>query len=89
MKKKEHGYLLVNLLEKILERSPLGSVIVRNVFVLDLRDILTISMEELKKKSILNALINLKQVASCFFRQSFKSIHSFSDGIKSMSRHVY
>ena len=49
MKKKEHGYLLVNLLEKILERSPLGSVIVRNVFVLDLRDILTISMEELKK----------------------------------------
>ena len=38
--KKECGYLLVNLVEKIIERLPLGSVIVRNPSVLDPRDIL-------------------------------------------------
>ena len=60
--KKEFGYLLVNLVEKILERSPLGSVIVRNASVLDPRDILKISTEEAEKKmkSILNHLKNLK-----------------------------
>ena len=89
--KKECGYLLVNLVEKILERSPVGSVIVRNASVLDPRDILKISMEEAEKKmkSILNHLKNLKQVGPVFFRQSFKSTHWFSDGIKCMSRHVY
>ena len=66
--KKESGYLLVNLVEKILERSPLGSVIVCNAYVLDPRDILMISTEEAEKKmkSILNHLINLKQVAPVF-----------------------
>ena len=83
------GYLLVNLVEKILERSPLGSVI-RNASVLDPRDILMISTEEAEKKmkSILNHLINLKQVGPVF---SDKALSQFTDflTIKSMSRHVY
>ena len=66
--KKECGYLLVNLVEKILQRSPLGSVIVCNASVLDPRDILMISTEEAEKKMklILNPLINLKPVAPIF-----------------------
>ena len=44
--KKECGYLLVNLVEKILQQSPLGSVIVCNASVLDPRDILMISTED-------------------------------------------
>ena len=66
--KNECGYLLVNLVERMLERSPLGSVIVCNASVLDLRDILVISTEEAEKKMklILNHLINLKQVAPVF-----------------------
>ena len=71
--KKVCGYLLVNLVEKILERSPLGSVIVRNASVLDPRDILMISTEEVEKemKLILNHLINLKQVAPVFSRHVY------------------
>ena len=45
--------LLVNLVENILERSSLGSVIVSNASVLDPRDILMILMistEEVKKE---------------------------------------
>ena len=66
--KKECGYLLVNLVEKILQQSPLGSVIVCNASVLDPRDILMISTEEAEKKMklILNPLINLKLVAPIF-----------------------
>ena len=66
--KKECGYLLVNLVEKILQRSPLGSVIVCNASVLDPRDILMISTEEAEKKMklILNPLIKLKLVAPIF-----------------------
>ena len=71
------GYLLVNLVEKIIERSPLGSVIVRNASVLDPRDIFMISMEaEKKMKLILNHLINLKQVAPVF---SDKALSQFTD----------
>ena len=75
--KKECGYLLVNLVEKILERSPLGSVI-RNASVLDPRDILMISTEEAEKKmkSILNHLINSKQVGPVF---SDKALSKFTD----------
>ena len=70
-------YLLVNLVEKIIERSPLGSVIVRNASVLDPRDIFMISMEaEKKMKLILNHLINLKQVAPVF---SDKALSQFTD----------
>ena len=90
--KKECGYLLVNLVKKILEGSPLGSVTLRNASVLDPRYILMISTEEAEKrmKLILNHLINLKQAAAVFFfKQSFKSIHWFSDGIKSISRYAY
>ena len=66
--KKECGYLLVNLVEKILQQSPLGSVIVCNASVLDPRDILMISTEEDEKKMklILNPLINLKLVSPIF-----------------------
>ena len=66
--KKECGYLLVNLVEKILQQSPLGSVIVCNASILDPRDILMISTEEAEKKMklILNPLINLKLVAPIF-----------------------
>ena len=88
--KNECGYLLVNLVEKILEWSPLVSVIVSNASVLDPRDILMISTEEAEKKmkSILNHLINLKQVGPVF---SDKALSQFTDflTIKSMSRHVY
>ena len=86
--RKECGYSLVNLVEKILEWSPLWSVIVCSASVLDPKDILMISTEEAEKKMklILNHLINLKQVAPVF---SDKSIHWFFDRIKSMSRHVY
>ena len=42
--------LLVYLVEKILERSPLGSVIICNASVLDPRDILMISTEEVEKE---------------------------------------
>ena len=71
------SYLLVNLVEKIIERSPLGSVIVRNASVLDPRDIFMISMEaEKKMKLILNHLINLKQVAPVF---SDKALSQFTD----------
>ena len=95
--KKECAYLLVNLVWKILECSPLGSVIVCNAPVLDPRDNLMISMEESEKKmkSILKVDIKPphKFKASCkcffFFRRSFKSMHWFSDEIKSMSRHVH
>ena len=56
-------------MEKIPEWSPLGSVIVRNASLVDPRDILMISTkdDEKKIKSILNHLINLKQVAPVFF----------------------
>ena len=76
--KKECGYLLANLVEKILERSPLGSAIVHNASVLDPRDVLMISMEEAEKKmkSILNHLINLTQVAPVF---SDKVLSQFTD----------
>ena len=76
--KKVCGYLLVKLVEKILERSPLGSVIVRNASVLDPRDILMISTEEAEKrmKSILNHLINFKQLAPVF---SDKALSQFTD----------
>ena len=75
--KKECGYLLVNLVEKILEHLPLGSV-VRNASVLDPRDILMISTEEAEKKmkSILNHLINLKQVGPVF---SDRALSQFTD----------
>ena len=71
--KKECGYLLVNLVEKILEWSPLGSVFARSASVLHPKDILMISTEEAEKKmkSILNHLINLKQVAPVFFQTKF------------------
>ena len=76
--KKECGYLLLILVEKILERSPLGSAIVHNASVLDPRDVLMISMEEAEKKmkSILNHLINLTQVAPVF---SDKVLSQFTD----------
>ena len=76
--KKECGYLLLILVEKILERSPLGSAIVHNASVLDPRDVLMISMEEAEKKmkSILNHLINLTQVAPVF---SDKVLSQFAD----------
>ena len=56
-------------MEKTPEWSPLGSVIVRNASLVDPRDILIISTKdyENKIKSILNHLINLKQVATVFF----------------------
>ena len=71
--KKVCDYLLVNLVKKILERSPLGSVIVRNASVLDPRDILMISTEKVEKKMnfILNHLINLKQIAPVFSRHVY------------------
>ena len=71
--KKACDYLLVNLVKKILERSPLGSVIVRNASVLDPRDILMISTEKVEKKMnfILNHLINLKQIAPVFSRHVY------------------
>ena len=77
--KNEYGYLLVNLVEKILEQSPLGSVIVRNASVLDLRDILMICREESEKKmkSILNHLINLKQIASVFSDKALSHFTNF------------
>ena len=77
--KKECGYLLVNLAEKILERSPLGSVIVRNASVLDPRDILMISTDkaEKKMKSILNHLKNLKQVAPVFSDKALSQLTDF------------
>ena len=75
--KNECGYLLVNLVEKILEWSPLVSVIVSNASVLDPRDILMISTEEAEKKmkSILKPPHKFKGSCTCFFRQSFESIH--------------
>ena len=48
--KKECGYLQVTLVERILERSPLRSIIVRNVSLLDSRDIFMISTEETQKR---------------------------------------
>ena len=61
-----------------MEPSPLGSVIVRNASALDPRDILMILMEKAKKKmkSILNHLINLKQVAPVFLD---KALYQFTD----------
>ena len=78
--KKECGYLLVKLVEKIVERTPLGSVIVRNASVLDPRDILMISTEEAEKKMklLLNHLINLKHVTPVF---SDKALSQFTDFI--------
>ena len=77
--KKECGYLLVNLVKKILEGSPLGSVTLHNASVLDPRYILMISTEEAEKrmKLILNHLINLKQAAAVFF--SNKALSQFTD----------
>ena len=77
--KKECGYLLVNLLEKILEWSPLRSVIVRNASVLDPRDILMISTDkaEKKMKSILNHLKNLKQIAPVFLDKALSQFTNF------------
>ena len=74
--KKECAYLLVNLVWKILECSPLGSVIVCNAPVLDPRDNLMISMEESEKKmkSILKVDIKpphkFKASCKCFFFQT-------------------
>ena len=78
-------------MEKILERSPLGSVIVRSASVFDPRDILMISTEEAEKKmkSILNHLINLKQVAPVFSDKALSQFNDFLTESKSMSRHVY
>ena len=75
--KKECGYLLLNLVEKILEPLPLG-LVRRNASVLDPRDILMISTEEAEKKmkSILNHLINSKQVGPVF---SDKALSKFID----------
>ena len=71
-------------MEKIPEWSPLGSVIVRNASLVDPRDILMISTkdDEKKIKSILNHLINLKQVAPVFFFCFFfsdKALSQFTD----------
>ena len=71
-------------MEKIPEWSPLGSVIVRNASLVDPRDILMISTkdDEKKIKSILNHLINLKQVAPVFFFFFFfsdKALSQFTD----------
>ena len=69
-------------MEKIPEWSPLGSVIVRNASLVDPRDILMISTkdDEKKIKSILNHLINLKQVAPVFFFFfSDKALSQFTD----------
>ena len=70
-------------MEKIPEWSPLGSVIVRNASLVDPRDILMISTkdDEKKIKSILNHLINLKQVAPVFFFVFFsdKALSQFTD----------
>ena len=68
-------------MEKIPEWSPLGSVIVRNASLVDPRDILMISTkdDEKKIKSILNHLINLKQVAPVFCFFSDKALSQFID----------